>query len=222
MLLYSFFTEKLCLYRYAGNNPVRYVDPTGAFDVDCETKVINTSLDDKLDMVRAERVFLALQDDGYFCKAKDSNSEQSITFTNARGMDAFINGTYEQYLNEVDFVFDEFFLDIVGLITSDAPQKSFSGVLNIGLTTYSVMSDLINAADQFSSGNMLSGINYSADMIIDAIGYGGIAGACVSVELKYTKRGLLFTIEQLAKAEIELEHYVINYFTKSVSGVTIK
>lgn len=47
------------------------------------------------------------------------------------------------------------------------------------------MSDLINAADQFSSGNMLSGINYSADMIIDVIGYGCIAGAeTISKSLK--------------------------------------
>ena len=125
-------------------------------------------------------------------------------------------------LNEANFNFDDFFLDVIGLATSDSPSKSFSGRLNIGLTTLSVVSDAYKTVQNFSDGNKLGAINSSADLIIDAIGYEGTAGACISIELKYTKKGVIFGIVQMAKAKIELDRYFINNFTKTLFGVTVK
>ena len=93
----SFFSTNSHLYHYAGNNPVRYVDPEGWFDVDDELKTIAADLDDKQDMSAAARAFFILQNYGYICMAKESNQGQSITFTNARSMYSFLDGTYEEY-----------------------------------------------------------------------------------------------------------------------------
>lgn len=115
-----------------------------------------------------------------------------------------------------------FFLDVIWLVTSDSPSKSFSGRLNMGLTTLSVISDAYKTVQNLSDGNKLGAINSSADLIIDAIGYAGTAGACISIELKYTKKGVIFGIVQMARAKIELDRYFINNFTKTLFGVTVK
>ena len=181
------------LYHYAANNPIRYLDPTGAYSVDDETKMITANLNDKKDMTAASRAFFVLQDDGYKCRAENSNDGNSITFNNAKGMYAFLDGNYDQYLKNNDFSFDELFLDIYSVATASSPTNSLLGRSNQVITSISAFHDSVKALSNFNNGDIPGGINSTADFVIDVVGYFGFKGACISIGLKYTKKGVMFS-----------------------------
>ena len=210
------------LYHYAGNNPIRYSDPTGAYSVDDETKMITANLNDKKDMTAASRAFFVLQDDGYKCRAENSNDGNSITFNNAKGMYAFLDGNYDQYLKNNDFSFDELFLDIYSVATASSPTNSLLGRSNQVITSISAFHDSVKALSNFNNGDIPGGINSTADFVIDVVGYFGFKGACISIGLKYTKKGVMFSATEMARGSIELEKHVVNTWTEAIFGVKFK
>ena len=54
------------LYHYAGNNPVKYTDPTGMFSYDTENGVIICDLNAPADIKVAGSVFMSYEDDKSF------------------------------------------------------------------------------------------------------------------------------------------------------------
>lgn len=70
-------TVNFHLYHYAGNNPVKYTDPTGMFSYDTENGVIICDLNDPADIKVAGGVFMA-DDDVNSVIATDG--ETSMTF----------------------------------------------------------------------------------------------------------------------------------------------
>lgn len=201
---------------------MKYTDPTGAYSVYDETKIITADLNDKKDMTAASRAFFVLQDDGYKCRAENSNDGNSITFNNAKGMYAFLDGNYDQYLKNNDFSFDELFLDIYSVATASSPAKSLLGKSNQMITICSVAQDFSKLYSCSKNGDVLGGINSGADLIIDAVGALGLKGACISIGLKYTKKGVMFSVTEMARGSIEFEKHVVNTWTETISGVKFK
>ena len=197
------------LYHYAANNPVRYTDPDGRLTFDEETKTIIADLNDKEDMMLAGHVFMEYQYDGYVCKAVDSKTNQSVTFTRARELYAFMEGTYEQYLENDKFNSDEFFLDLLNLVTATETIGTVRSSLNTALTTVSVVIDGYKAFVCLWNNDIPGAINSTIDTMIDSIGYIPFYGTLISVELKYSKRGIIFAANEMARAQIELEHYAV-------------
>ena len=65
------------LYHYAGNNPVRYTDPDGLFDVDFSTREIFAKLDSRRDLSMAATFYKYNQD---FVFTATNNDGDSIVF----------------------------------------------------------------------------------------------------------------------------------------------
>jgi hypothetical protein len=61
-------------YHYAGNNPVKHTDPTGAYDFDHENKIIYTDLTIK-DLDAANTIFAGYQQFGYKVVALDDEGK---------------------------------------------------------------------------------------------------------------------------------------------------
>lgn len=198
------------------------MDPTGAYSVDDEAKIITADLNDKKDMTAASRAFFVLQDDGYKCRSENSNDGNSITFNNAKGMYAFLDGKYDQYLKNNDFSFDELFLDIFSVATASSPSNSLLGKSNQLITVCSVTQDFSKLYSCSKNVDVLGGINSGTDLIIDAVGAFGLKGLCISIGLKYTKRGAIFSVTEMAKGSIEFERYTVNRWTETLFGVKLK
>ncbi len=68
------------LYHYAGNNPVKYVDPTGLYDIDDENKTITANIDDLQDIGDAYTPYYILSAHDYkFQLAKENEIVHSFS-----------------------------------------------------------------------------------------------------------------------------------------------
>ena len=85
------------LYHYAGNNPVKYTDPNGCFDVDEETKTITADLSDKKDMKEAAKYFKTHDD----YKMNGNSDNVSINFQSYSNVKDYIKQTSK--LNKNDY-----------------------------------------------------------------------------------------------------------------------
>ena len=173
-------------------------------------------------MTAASRAFFVLQDDGYKCRAENSNDGNSITFNNAKGMYAFLDGNYDQYLKNGDSNFDQFFLDIFSLATADAPKNTLSSSIGKSMSYFFIISDVKSLADNLTYNNVLGSLNASSDLVIDVVGVYGVKGACLSIGLKYTKQGFVFGTYQMGKASVELEKYIVNKWSNDLFGIYFK
>jgi len=86
-------TVNMHVYHYAGNNPVKLVDPDGKTDIDYDNKIIHADLSDIGDLDFANRQLAILQGEGYKVVASDKDGRQ-LQF------DSF--GTLTAFLDEVD------------------------------------------------------------------------------------------------------------------------
>ena len=59
-------------------------------------------------------------------------------------------------------------------------------------------------------------------MVIDIVGAAGPSGACLSIGLKYTKKGFMFAVEQMAEAKVKMEKQVVNKWTYTLFGSIFK
>ena len=209
-----FNAVNLNLYHYAGNNPVKYVDPTGMFEIDVECKTITANMDDKKDIAAARKEFGKNNDLEKFIV---KNDKQSVIFNNWNAVDDFIN-------NDGFKIFEEIYSklsDGVGLATVANSSKAL-GKLGSGFTFASVGLDGVHTYLNIKNGNKLGAISSGADVIIDMVGFAGPPGTLASIGLKYTKQGVIFSAKQAALANEYLEASFLNMISNYLFGVNIK
>ena len=155
-----------------------------------------------------------------------STSETSVLnlekFVYEPRIDGYLDGKYDQYLKNNDFSFDELFLDIFSVATASSPSNSLLGKSNQLITVCSVTQDFSKLYSCSKNVDVLGGINSGTDLIIDAVGAFGLKGLCISIGLKYTKRGAIFSVTEMAKGSIEFERYTVNRWTETLFGVKLK
>jgi hypothetical protein len=227
------------LFHYAGNNPVRYIDPTGMYEQDHEDKVYSFDIRNKSDFDDVASIMMDKQREGYVARGFDSNTGNYIEFNSYSGMLKFSEATRDPFsLNEV--------IDCANFIAS-----GLSNILTVGSVANEVYkSEIVNGAisfdgfltkpgyfsffastatglaDFFENPSVLKGIDIGTDIGISAIGtFGGTRGLYVSVGLigiKKCIKGYAFASEQLGKFKIYEERKLVNSISQFYFGRNIK
>ena len=211
------------LYHYAGNNPVKYVDPTGAYDYIEDTKTINCDASDSKDIDSAYKAFALLSQLGECngCTAIDPKTGSTITFDNPQAMGQFIENTRDDSGN---INFEQIFSKV-----SDAVGIGFAATgsnilknLSTGFTLVAVGNDSAKLWNNIQHDDIYSSVNNGIDIIIDSIGFFGTTGTVVSIGLKYTKTGIEAGASGLAQFNVVAERYILNRWSQAMFGIDIK
>jgi hypothetical protein len=144
-------------YHYAGNNPVKYVDPDGKTDIDDVAKIIHADLNDIKDLDMANRQLSTLQGDGYKVIATDRDGNE-LHFRSFGTMTIFLDQVDPTDLPGSLFLTLEF--DLVG-------GQGFEGSISFVID----FEDILNSGLNFSGGEA-RGVNVGV-----AIGIGVVRGS---------------------------------------------
>jgi hypothetical protein len=165
-------------YHYAGNNPVRYIDPTGAYDLNHENKIIYTDLTIK-DLDAANTIFACYQQFGYKVIALDDEGRASLEFTDFRGMNAF--------MEKIDPSSGNGFVISIGLTgslggggTASAGTGMMIGISSDGIKVkgYNKIGGVVMVGATVSGGLEI-GINFNTGNPLDLDGFGWSMGGSV-------------------------------------------
>jgi hypothetical protein len=199
----------LHVYHYAGNNPVKYVDPDGRISFDEDT--ITCDLTDKLDMLRALTAFNTMDfENGRYAYNQVIASDGkgfSITFNNRKVMTSIVNSDVD-----CDALREEFgkagltLISGVGLLdVSPSLNKSLGNVSAIA----SAVSFGMSLETVFDNPNP----DTISDLVISGVGFFGAPGAAISIGLTIGK-GAVKATKEMAGATSDFASSVYQTYKK--------
>ena len=163
----------LQLYHYAGNNPIKYIDPTGAYTVDDETKTIYCDINDSVDVHSAYKAFAMLSHlDGYkSCVATDSETGSSVTFNSTQAMGQMIEAMRT----------DDGSVNLASLFSIASDAATVGGVispkalgnLSKGFSYAGLLIDFVNVGRNLYDKDAYGVVNSGVDVAISVIGIAG-------------------------------------------------
>ena len=173
----------LHVYHYAGNNPVKYVDPDGKFGVDPDNNIISADLADINDLNAALNSFQVLQHEGYKVVATDKQTGSSIEYYNYSAM----NDGISRMSGELDYSSPEAFLSSLGLmgdiisftgeLLNSASTIGAGNIINAGVTAASAINNGMNWNNYSTEEKTMAGVDFAVNLI----GFAGLPGAGVSI-----------------------------------------
>jgi len=143
------------VYHYAGNNPVKLVDPDGKTSLDFENKIINADLTNIRDLDKASLSLFDLQKEGWKVVATDKKGNE-MHFRSYAGLLKFLETVNPSSLKFSGTLFIGLQVDLVGI-------NGLSVSVNFAID----FDDLLNTGLNFSGG-IASGANVG---IAGCIGY---------------------------------------------------
>ena len=193
------------LFHYAGNNPIRYIDPDGNFEVDSHNPMrIFANLDDDDDLMKAS-VYLKAPNCGYTVTAYGEKSGITKNFNSCSEIFDYINQDHVDNLGQQKKMSE---IDYQGLLSSlstvategqifthvgKLPKASnFLGNAASILGGVPLFMEMLDAISYAENGDNSGFINWGADVIIYGIGFFGIPGAVLSLYLGGTKGAVLY------------------------------
>ena len=216
----SLGTTNCHLYHYAGNNPVRYVDPEGAYTIDDENGTIYCDMDDNKDMKAAQKEFSKNQNI-FSCIATSSNSASKITFNDSKAMKNIIRkNNFDNMLKAIEdyssslstyTAAGSFLADDLELIQVSNIFAEISSVTGYVVT-------LIDFGEAYSNPNF----DTVSDFVIDVVGLMGPQGTAVSIYFAVSKKASMKFSEFIVRAGYEFEKYLLNTWSRTMVGVDIK
>ena len=82
----------LAVYHYTSNNPLKYIDPTGAVEIDVENKIIIADLGDEQDMAAAAELLWSMERYGFSVVAMSEDGSVGLGFASYGDMAGFMDG----------------------------------------------------------------------------------------------------------------------------------
>jgi len=227
------------LYHYAGNNPVRYIDPAGLYDQDHENKVYSFDIRDKNDFDAVASLMMDKQREGYVARGRDNDTGNYIEFNSYSGMLDFSEATKDPpSLNEVidcaNFIASGMSNILTALSVANEVYKSEIGNRVISFDGFLTKTGYFSFAGAaafdaygiYKEPNIVKRIDKVTNIGISAIGaFGGTPGLYVSIGLTSIKKcieGFVFASEQLGKYKIYKERQFINSISQFYFGRNIK
>lgn len=200
------------------------MDPTGEYEIDETNKTIFCNASDCTDIEAAYREFSKNKKLKTFIGQYD-NSDCKITINTSAILKSFIKSDgFKKVENLISTLSD---YNTILSIGAELPELSRTLGPIIETTSFllggvSIFIDSFESLLYFQEKNSFYGTDKVADVLIDGIGFFGIEGAMLSLELKYVKKGILFSAESLALYSKYIEHTVLNKWSRVMFGVNIK
>jgi len=201
----ALFPANAGLFHYAGNNPVRYIDPDGNFEVDSHNPMrIFANLDDTDDLMKAS-VYLKAPNSGYTVTAYGEKSGITKNFNSCSEIFDYINQDHvdnlgqQKKLSEIDY---QGLISSLGTAATEGQIFAHAGKLSKASSFFGKASSYLGGAylimkspELYSSikeGDVSGIINFGVDGLIYSIGFFGIPGAVLSLYLGETKEAVQY------------------------------
>ena len=208
------------LYHYAGNNPIKYTAPTGAYSVDDENKTITADIDDYRDLLAARNAFFELEKQGFKCQALNKDGD-GVEFSTARDMFDFvdfINPDKPKLMSVEDIIS---LMGNISAITSDATKLKYPTLAKCT----NVASVILNAGSLvlFDLSQAINNPNWDtiSDAVITAVGFIPGYGTYISLGLSASKvagKGIYRFSTDFINFSIHLQENLANYYCEQTFG----